>query len=140
MGVQAPITNIGPLIQAVERRTVIIMLREHPEWTLADLDAWMSGAGRYASSFDRITLDELRYEDTGPPVRLTRAKQLDGPAFDEILHEVLLEAGRFVGASYLRARVGGPRWKLQSALGRLVRTGRARRKGSTSNTLYEGRP
>ena len=136
---QAPITSIGPLIEEVQRRTAIIILREHPEWTLADLDAWSSGGDPYATSLAQITLHDLRHADTGPPVRLTRAKQLSGPAFDDIVHEVLLEAGCFVRAGYLRARVGGPRWKLQSALGRLVDTGRAKRKGSTSDTLYKGR-
>jgi hypothetical protein len=50
--------------------------------------------------------------------------------------EVLYEARGDVGAGYLRARVGGPRWKLQDSLGRLIAAGKVIKIGSTSATRY----
>lgn len=78
-------TNLEPLLREVERRAVLIVLRDHPEWTLGHV-------------FSHL--------------------QQNGPA------------------AYLRARVGGPRWKLQASLRRLVNAGLVERSGSTSATRY----
>ena len=88
---------------------------------LEDLDVGLSGGGPWAEALGRVTVRELAEADTGPPVRLMSAKKLTGIEFDGVVHEVLLEAKRFVRAGYVRARVGGPTWKLQHSLGRLGR-------------------
>ena len=127
------------LIHEVQRRATITALRENPEWLLLDLDACARGGGSYARQLSEVTLAELRDEAFGPvPVRLAAAEALKGEEFDAVVHTVLLEVGRFVGARYLRSRVGGPRWKLQAALGRLVAAGLAERTGVTSDAAYRG--
>lgn len=68
--------------------------------------------------------------------RLTRASESTGADFDAEVLEVLREAGHEVAAAYLRERVGGPRWKLQASLGRLVKARLVERRGTTSSTRY----
>lgn len=68
--------------------------------------------------------------------RLTRASESTGADFDAEVLEVLCEAGHEVAAAYLRERVGGPRWKLQASLGRLVKARLVERRGTTSSTRY----
>ena len=65
-----------------------------------------------------------------------RRRRSFGRAFDELVHEVIAEARRPIGAAYLRERVGGPRWKLQHSLRRLSAAGLIRRDGTTSATRY----
>lgn len=76
----------------------------------------------------------------GPPIDLDRldgARQATGADFDAHVLAVLVEArGCAVAASYLRARVGGPRWKLQDSCNRLVQAGVVARRGTTSATRY----
>jgi hypothetical protein len=78
--------------------------------------------------------------DGGPPINhrlLEHAKRVSGEEYDALVLDVILGAkGRPVSASYLRARVGGPRWKLQGSLKRLVDAGSVQRKGVTSSTRY----
>ena len=77
--------------------------------------------------------------DGGPVVRsgrLAEAKQATGASFDEYVLAVLAEASGPVKAAYLRERVGGPRWKLQASLQRLIAAGQAARSGATSTTRY----
>jgi hypothetical protein len=77
--------------------------------------------------------------DGEPPIhyeRLALAVRCQGECFDKIVYEVLIEAGKAVGAAYLRARVGGPRWKLQSSLRRLAGAGMVERRGATSDARY----
>lgn len=98
-----------------------------------------------------LTLDELRLmfkpealravrvcdlREVSDDVRLEHALALSGAAFDAEVLAVLREAGDAVAAGYLSARVGGPRWKLQASLGRLVRAGLVTRRGATSDTRY----
>ena len=79
-------------------------------------------------------------EDGGPAIDrgvLERAKRLTGEDFDAcVLQAIESAGGRAVSASYLRVRVGGPRWKLLGSLHRLVEAGRVERKGVTSSTRY----
>jgi hypothetical protein len=78
--------------------------------------------------------------DGDPPIdrqRLRAAEQLRGEDFDECVRATIDEAGSSrVRAAYLRARVGGPRWKLQASLRRLVDAGVLERSGSTNATRY----
>lgn len=131
--------SIEPVMREVEKLSIIIALRENPEWTLEDLDVSLSRGGPRAEALGRVTVRELVDADTGPPVRLVIAKGLTGPDFDAVVHQVLVEARRFVRAGYVRARVGGPAWKVQQSLGRLAEAGLATRRGTTSNTVYEAR-
>jgi hypothetical protein len=95
---------------------------------------------------ESITLGELFSSSTlelpsdgGPVVdkrRLALAQTARGEEFDSWVLEVIGEAGMRVSAGYLRRRVGGPRWKLQAALGRLVDAGHVERTGVTSSTRY----
>ena len=131
--------DVMVLMHQVQRRATITALRENPEWLLVDLDAFMQGDGVYAEHLSTVTVGELRDEALGPPpVQLHVARALTGAEFDEMVHAVLLEVGRFVPHRDLRSRLGGPRWKLQAALGRLVDAGRAERIGVTSDAAYRG--
>lgn len=133
-------------------------LREHPDWSLADLFAFIDSGRDLAVALGELTIADLRVEPSAPrlvdalqrtrssnpstrtttldPARRRRALQLGGVQFDHVLFEVLCEARVAVGARYLRARVGGPRWKLQDALGRLIAAGKVIKIGTTSATRY----
>jgi hypothetical protein len=142
-------THLEPLLKLAERRAVLAVLRRHPEWTLGAVFSHLEQNGPRAAVLRELTLGELLEdpgldqiaceEDDGPPVdreRLAAAKRLSGADFDQCVREVIAEAGTPVGASYLRARVGGPRWKLQASLRRLVAAGAVERSGTTSTTRY----
>ena len=131
------VSNSAALVREVERRAVLLALREHPEWTLADLDAGMEASPALTKALDSVTVSALWAILDEPPVRLELARRVDGPEFDAIVHKVLVEAGEPVRAAYLRARVGGPRWKLQASLLRLVSRRLARRRGKTSDTSWQ---
>ena len=67
----------------------------------------------------------------------SRARRATGDTFDEMVLEVLTELWpKPVAAFEVRARLGGPRWKLQASLGRLVAARRAFRRGKTSGVRY----
>jgi hypothetical protein len=141
---------LEPLLRQIERRAIVRVVRSCTELTLEQLGDLLEADGPHAALLASVTVGELLAApdsqqirlplDGGPPidlVRLEAAQRESGPAFDEHVYEVIAEAdGRTIGASYLRVRVGGPRWKLQSALGRLVETGRVERSGTTSATRY----
>ena len=146
-----PGSHLEPVLLYAERRAVLTVLRRHPEWTLGHVFRELQQNGARAPVLRDLTLGELFEDpeelnllaaagDGGPPVdrrRLEAAKRLTGAEFDECVRVVIHEAaGRPVGASYLRARVGGPRWKLQESLRRLVHVGAIRRSGTTSATRY----
>jgi len=142
--------HLEPLLQYAERRAVLAVLHRHPEWTLGQVFRELEQNGARAGLLRDLTLGELFEDpdldaiamaaDGGPPIdrqRLRAAKRLSGADFDECVRAVIGEAGGSrVGAAYLRARVGGPRWKLQASLRRLVDAGLIRRSGSTSGTRY----
>jgi hypothetical protein len=143
-------SHLEPLLELAERRAVLTVLRRHPEWTLGHVCSLLEQDGSRALLLRELTLGELFEEprldrvrlaaDGGPPIdrgRRAAAVELTGERFDECVRAVLHEAGGVpVGASYLRARVGGPRWKLQASLRRLVEAGVVERSGSTSTTRY----
>jgi hypothetical protein len=124
------------IARETERLALVIVLREHPEWSLADLLERMEADDPRAAALRRLTVRELMTDPGIPRVRLVHARRASGPAFDELVYRVIVEAGRSVGASRLRAHLGGPRRKLQASLARLVAAGRITRIGTTSNSRY----
>ena len=148
------VTNFEPIFEPIfsqaGRRAIVAVLRAHPEWTLAQVCSQLERDVPIATVMRQLTLGELLSDpgfdlqqhpsDGGPPPdysRLEAAQRLVGEAFDACICEVLEEAGaRSVGAAYLRARVGGPRSKLQAALRRLLAAGTIARSGTTSGTRY----
>lgn len=142
-----PPTSLEPILREVSRRAAVQVVRAHPEWTLADLREHIDAGGPGGRLLGSVTIHELFVgggsvelpRDGGPMVqlgRLERAKRARGAEFDALVVEVLIEAARPVGAGYLRARVGGPRWKLQAAMRRLIAAELVVRTGSTSATLH----
>jgi hypothetical protein len=142
-------THLEPLLELAERRAVLLVLRRHPEWTLGHVCRHLEQNGSRASLLRDLTLGELcedppldpirLADDGGPPIdrrRRAAAMKLSGEPFDECVRAVIDEAGMLVGAAYLRARVGGPRWKLQGSLRRLIDRGLVERSGTTSATRY----
>jgi hypothetical protein len=133
-------------------------LREHPDWSLEELFAYIDSGCDLAAVLGELTVADLRVEPKAPrladalqrahssvtplrtrtinPARQRRAQRLGGARFDQLMFEVLCEAQGDVGASYLRARLGGPRWKLQDSLGRLIAAGKVIKIGNTSATRY----
>jgi hypothetical protein len=152
MGRMSTAAHLEPLLEYAERRAVLTVLRRHPEWTLGHVLRELERSGPRAPVLRDLTLGELFEDpdeldqiaaktDGGPPVdrkRLEAAKKLTGADFDDCVRAVIDEAGSPVAASYLRVRVGGPRWKLQGSLRRLVSSGVVKRSGSTSATRYWG--
>ncbi|MCA9701936.1 MAG: hypothetical protein KC431_30725 [Myxococcales bacterium] len=138
--------RIEDLLAQAERRALVAVLRAKPEITLDKLQDCFGG--RHGSTLRSITVAELRTAPTGletpadggPPIDhplRVAAEGLEGDAFDRVVLRVVRQAaGRAVSASYLRARVGGPRWKLQNSLRRLVDAKLVARSGITSSTRY----
>jgi hypothetical protein len=138
-------SHLEPLLRSIERRAVARVLRSHPDWTLGDVITYVDNGGRRAAVLRSLLIRELldaRLDepvDHEPPIdhaALEHAKRSAGAAFDELVRDAIAAAGRGVGAGYLRARVGGPRWKLQGSLRRLVDAGGVERVGVTSATRY----
>ncbi|PRP95502.1 hypothetical protein ENSA5_38550 [Enhygromyxa salina] len=141
------ISHIETLLREAERRAIAQVIRAHSEWTLLQLFSNLEGPrGEVLSA---LTLREIFAEpqlgsvvmpnDGGPPIDqglLEQAKRLRGREFSTFVREVLAEAPGPVGAAYLRARLGGPRWKLQGALRELEAAGVVVRRGATSSTQY----
>jgi hypothetical protein len=126
-------------VAELPRLAVARTLRAHPHWSLANVFGVIEGGGPRADALGQLTIGDLLRGDPCESidhVRLARAVRLRGAEFDQIVFEVLCEARCDVGAGYLRARVGGPRWKVQASLGRLVATGKVARSGNTSTTRY----
>ena len=142
--------HLETALHQAERRAVVRVVYSHPDWTLGDLLGYAERGGAHSDVVRGLTIGELLSGpeqgslalpcDGGPVidmVRLEQAKRAQGEAFDRLLAQVLAEVDRPVSAGYLRARVGGPRWKLQAALGRLVAAKIAVRTGVTSATRYQ---
>jgi hypothetical protein len=138
--------NLETMLNEAERRALVAVLRSRPDLTLDKLQDCFTG--RYGATLRTITIRELLETETdielpddgGPLIdrgALEQAKRLNGPAFDAcVLRAVCSAGGQPVSAGYLRARVGGPRWKLQGSLRRLVDAGDVERDGVTSSTRY----
>jgi hypothetical protein len=134
------------ILNEAERRALVAVLRARPELTLEKLQDCFGG--RYGETLRSITVGELIElggqielpEDGGPPIDravLELAKRSNGEDFDQfVLDAIIAAGGRAVSAGYLRARVGGPRWKLQGSLRRLVDALKVDRNGVTSSTRY----
>jgi hypothetical protein len=140
------LNHFETVLNEAERRALVAVLRSRPDLTLDKLQDCFTG--RYGAILRTITIRELLEteidielpEDGGPLIdrsALEQAKRLNGPAFDAyVLRAIAGAGGEPVSASYLRARVGGPRWKLQNSLRRLVDAGEVERDGVTSSTRY----
>jgi hypothetical protein len=124
------------------RLVVARTLRAHPEWSLENVLGIIERGGPRAAALGRLTVAELVDTDAGescPDIdraRRWRATQRTGAAFDRLVFEVLCEAPGPVAACYLRARLGGPRWKLQASLHRLLAAEKIERTGRTSGVRY----
>jgi hypothetical protein len=114
------------------------VLRDHPDATLGDLVDLLAAASPALRS---VTIAELLEAASHPAV------ELRGPDFDALVLRALAEheqrmqdAGVCFDCGMSRAeliaRVGGPRWKLQASMGRLVGAGKVERSGVTSGTRY----
>lgn len=144
-------TPFDAFMREAGRKAAIKVVRGHPEWTLAELSGQIETGGSVAKILGSVTIHELISpdgaavvvpDDGGPPIlqgRLERARRAMGAEFDDFVRAVLVEAHAPVAASYLRARVGGPRWKLQDSLRRLVDAELVARSGVTSGTRYVAR-
>ena len=140
------LNDLQNILNDAERRALVAVLRSRPDLTLDKLADHF--AGRYGATLRTITVRELLETeidielptDGGPIIdrsELEQAKRLNGEAFDIcVLRAICSAGGRPVSASYLRARVGGPRWKLQNSLRRLADAGDIERDGVTSSTRY----
>jgi hypothetical protein len=138
--------RLETILNEAERRALVAVIRSRPDLTLDKLQDCFTG--RYGATLRTITVRELLEteidielpDDGGPLIdrsALEQAKRLNGQAFDAcVLKAICSAGGEPVSASYLRARVGGPRWKLQGSLRRLVDAGEVERDGVTSSTRY----
>jgi hypothetical protein len=135
----------NPVLESVAelpRVAVARTLRAHPEWSLENLFGVIECGGPRADALGGLTIAELldgsatKDASSIDQVRRRRAMRCNGAEFDRLVFEVLCEARHDVASGYLRARLGGPRWKMQSSLGRLVASGEVVRHGSTSATRY----
>ena len=110
----------------LERHTFIAALHVMAEWPLAELFEFLDGDSERASKLGRVTVAELLRSSS--PACLLRAKlvlelapQLSGDKFDQLALSVLNEVyPKSVKASFLRHRLGVPRWRVQSSMLRLV--------------------
>ena len=138
--------RLEAVLNQAERRALVAVIRSRPDLTLDKLQDCFGG--RYGATLQTITIRELVEtkidvelpQDGGPAIdrgALERAKRLVGEEFDACVFQAIWSAGgRAVSASYLRVRVGGPRWKLLGSLRRLVEAGQVERTGVTSSTRY----
>ena len=136
--------RIAEILEQTERRALAQVVRSHPDWTLERLLAQLDGPR--GKGLAKVTLADLCADpdvllrfDGGPPInlrRLERAKQATGANFDRYVLRVLERAPGPVCGPYLLARVGGPRWKLKSALARLEAEGLVDQDGATSAMRY----
>jgi hypothetical protein len=124
------------------RLVVARTLRAHPEWLFADVAGIIERGGPRADALGRLTIADLVHtnaDESRPDIdraRRWRAMQRSGAAFDQLVFEVLCEAPREVASSYVRARLGGPRSKLQASFHRLLAAGKIKRTGNTSGVRY----
>ncbi|KIG12600.1 hypothetical protein DB30_01224 [Enhygromyxa salina] len=140
------INRLETILNQAERRALVAVLRSRPDLTLGKLQECFTG--QFGATLQTITIRELVEtpvelelpSDGGPVIdrgALERAKRLVGEEFDVcVLQAIQSAGGQPVSASYLRVRVGGPRWKLLDSLRRLVDAGQVERTGVTSSTRY----
>ena len=130
------------LAETACRLAFVEVLCAHPQWSLENILGQVRRDDARSMVLGSITIGELVARAHGRPSeridveRLQRARAASGPAFDALVLEVIQEACGCVGASYVRARVGGPRWKLQASIRRLEESGAIKRTGATSSVRY----
>ncbi len=113
--------------------TLIDLIRAKPGMTLLQL------VKLGPSVLARVRVGDLRrdaIERERVAEQQREAARVRGPAFDRLVLEAVRQGEGPVASSFVRERVGGPRWKLQMSLGRLVAAGKLQRTGSTSTTRY----
>lgn len=113
--------------------TLIDLIRAKPDMTLLQL---LKLGPSVLSSIRIGDLRRDKMEIEHLAARRREAQRARGPEFDRLVFEAVRQGEGPVASSFVRERVGGPRWKLQSSLGRLVAAGELRRTGSTSMTRY----
>jgi hypothetical protein len=116
-------------------------LRAHPEWLLANVFGVIKRGGPRAAALGKLTIGELLDGPCEKPTSIDRARhrratRCNGAEFDQLVFEVLCEAQDDVASGYLRARLGGPRWKMQKSLRRLHEAGKVVTSGATSATRH----
>lgn len=119
----------------LQRHALLRVLHSKSEWTLSDALAQLDRA----PWFEVLTLEDVCSAWVDSPRvgrRDSEARRATGSIFDRIVLDVVIEAKGWVAAGDLRPHVGGPRWKLQASLGRLVVAGVVERTGKTSDTRY----
>ena len=140
----SPCTSQGRQLFAtrLEHEIVVRALSRVPHCRLDELLAYIDAGERYADALARLRVCELLPPaDSIDLALLDRARRAQGEAYDALVLEVVRQAyPTRVDATYLRARIGGPRWKLQKSLGRLVRGQLVLRSGKTSGTRYLAEP
>lgn len=122
-----------------EREALIQTLCQHSEWPMRDVLRYIEQGGAHARTLGELTLRELAEgrASCGQRSRRVLAEAVEGEDFDLLMLEVLREVeAREVKAAYLRAQLGGPRWKIRGSLARLEAQGLVIRTGVTSNTAY----
>jgi hypothetical protein len=143
---ETPLSELDAVLDKSERAGLVRVIRSHPELTLRNVLAYANGGGPRAAILLDLTLHELAspvMPDDGSPAidtgRLEQAMRAHGSHFDDLVLTVLEEAGCAVRGAYLRARVGGPRWKLQRSLRRLFEAKATDRSGRSGATRYWAR-
>jgi hypothetical protein len=146
VAMETPLTELDAALAKSEKAGLVRVLRSHPELTLRNVLAYANGGGPRAAVLLDLTLRELTTpvmpDDGGPAIdteRLEQAKRAQGSHFDDLVLTVLEVASCPVRAAYLRARVGGPRWKLQRSLRRLFEAKATDRSGRSGATRYWAR-
>jgi hypothetical protein len=145
-----PFADLDAALDKSEKAGLVKLLQAHPELTLGNVLTYANRGGPRAAVLLDLTLHELTTpdvshltaDDGGPaidPQRLEQAKRAQGAHFDDLVLTVLEEASWPVPGAYVRARVGGPRWKLQKSLRRLHEAKLADRSGRASATRYWAR-
>ena len=121
----------------IDRHILAAALHLMKDRSLAELVEFVDKRGA-ATGLERVRLGDLALEPSSAVVeRRLRAEATRGKEYDSLALGVLLEAkGEFVGPSYLKLRLGGPRWKLRSSMNRLEEQGEVCLTGSTSDRKY----
>ena len=126
----------------VERKALTLTLGHNAHWSLGAVLGYMLDDSEHAHALGQLTLLEIAevYASRVQPARRAQAVLEQGEVFDALMLEVLREiAPNQVQAAYLRAQLGGPRWKVRGSLARLEAQGLVIRTGVTSDTCYRAR-
>lgn len=134
--------SLDDLAARLEHETLRLALRYVSSHSLSELISYIDEGGRFGPTLAQMTVGELCFVGAVRPLTidldlLSQASAASGKSFDAYVLSVLQQSyPKLVDASYLRARLGGPRWKLQHSLTRLVKAQLVLRIGRTSDTRY----